>query len=115
MVFWVNLCFFVLVSAGLSGWLILPSLSLHMANACLAVIKKDVNKIINLNRNNLEDIDIKIKTSLANNSVYDLVNILASDNHDFKVIELEFRYKALFQDFNTRVKNQKLRFVLNDV
>lgn len=115
MVFWINLCFFVLVSAGLGGWLILPSLSLHMANASLAVIKKDVNTIINLNRNDLKDIEVKIKRTLANNKAYELIDAKASNNHDFKVIELEFRYKALLQDFNNKVKNQKLRFVLNNV
>jgi hypothetical protein len=115
MVFWINLCFFVLVSAALSGWLILPSLSLHMANSSLAVIKMDVNKFINLHRNNLEDIDVKIKSYLANQSAYELIDIESSDHEDFKVIELEFRYKALLQDFNNKVKNQKLRFVLNNV
>lgn len=115
MPFLVNLCLFVVITAALTGTLTLPFMNLHMANASLAVIKTEVNEVIADNRNSLEGIETKIQSGLTSHKGFELVSVNSTEENDFKVIELEFKYKVLFQDINNKVENQKLRFIVNNV
>jgi hypothetical protein len=115
MSFLVNLCFAMVVLFALTSSLTLPFINLHVANSDLALIKTNVNDVIDQNRNTLDNIENQITDVLSNYNSFELVSINTSEANDFKVIELEFKYKNLFQDMNKNIEKQKLRFIVNNV
>ena len=115
MPFLINLALFVVTAAALTGSLTLPFMNLHMANSSLAVIKIEVNKVIIDNRNSLESIDTEIQNILSSHKGFEIISVSTTEANDFKVIELEFKYKVLFQEMNKSIENQKLRFIVNNV
>lgn len=115
MSFLVNLCFAMVVLFALTGSLTLPFINLHIANSDLALIKTNVNDVLDQNRNSLDNIENQIIEALANYNSFELVSITTSEANDFKVIELEFKYKNLFQNMNESIEKQKLRFIVNNV
>ena len=113
--FSVAMAFFViLVSAGISYFLF-PFMNLHMANANVAMVRTKVNEIINENRNTPYELVSDIKENISKNEAFDLVSVTSAQANDFRLIEVEFHYKTLFQGLNKKLGNQKMRFIVNDV
>jgi hypothetical protein len=115
MAFIPNLFFIVFITLFLAVNMLMPFLNLHIANSSLAHIKTEVNQIINENRNNPSQIKSNLQQTLSELDTFELVSVQDSDANDFKVIELEFKYKLLFNGFNKKVKNQKMRFIVSNV
>ena len=115
MPFLVNVVFFILASFTLTAGLVFPILNLHFANSSISAIKQEVGKVIDENRNQPGQIQSLLEAKLAKNKVFELVSIKTEDLNDFKVLELELKHKILLLDFNKRVKNGKMRFIVSDV
>ena len=115
MTLWVNLGFFIIAAFTLIVNLLFPFFNLHLANSTLACLKYDVNQIITEQRNTPDQIETKLENRFKSAKFFDLLGVETKDINDFKVIELEFKYKLLFNGMNDSVKKQKMRFIVNDV
>mgnify|MGYP001197881839 CR=1 FL=1 len=115
MVFIVNIAFFLVVTAALIGYAVLPFTNLHLANASIASIKTKVNRVFAENRNQPDLIKSKLEESFAQQDAYKLDSITDVQENGFRIFELEFEYKALVQDSAEKLGKQKMRFIVNDV
>lgn len=115
MAFIPNYFFIIVITLFLTVNLLMPFLNLHIANSSLASFKTEVNQVINEYRNNPSMIKAALKEGLSKNDSFEIVSVQDSDVNDFKVIELEFKYKLLFNGFNKKIDRQKMRFIVSNV
>ena len=110
----INLAILAIITTMCWLGLILPMFNPQIASTQYAALRTRVNMIIEQNRNNPSAIKNQV-LALREDGFADLVlSVDEKQEHDFKVIDLHYRYTGLFQK-EDKIGEQVMSFLVNDV
>jgi hypothetical protein len=109
-----NLLISVLLAIYLALNFVFPFFEIHLANANLAKINIEVNKVIDENRNQIALIKPKIEEKFSSMTLFDQLMVTTSSVNDFHVVDLEFYMKNFFRKQKSKNKI-KVRYLVNEL